>query len=493
MRLPCHSHGTLASQYTVVLLVGMLLMASVRVPAAAGAQTVGDPPASESDSARPNVLFIVVDDLRPELGAYGKDFMHTPHIDQLARQGMLFERAYVQQAVCAPSRNSMLTGLRPDSLGIYDLGTFFRTTVPDVVTLPQHFKRNGYQTEGMGKVFHRGHGNRDDTLSWSRPSWYPSVRNYAPRHPETGKRLPWIVSEKPTEKHYAARLADHAIERMRALRDTSFFLTVGFRKPHLPFKAPKKFWDLYDRDDIKLPYSQPPDDVTEYTLNHFGELKNYHDIPQEGILTREQALKMIHGYRASVSLVDVQVGRILEALEQTGLDENTLVVLWGDHGWKLGEYSDWNKHTNMETDTRVPLIVRAPGYDEARTDALVESIDIYPSLVELAGLPQPDHLQGRSFVPLLNDSGRSWKQAALSQYDRGQVMGYSLHTDRYRFVSWQKRSDPRWTQALELYDHRADPKETNNVAHNPEYAEVVQRMKTLLDEWRAGQGAGQKD
>lgn len=466
------------------LLSGLLLtlLTGVLAPSVC-AQADGDPPEGESSPSRPNVLFIIVDDLRPELGAYGKDFMHTPHIDQLARQGMLFERAYVPQAICAPSRNSMLTGLRPDSLGIYDLGTFFRTTVPDVVTLPQLFRQHGYQTESMGKVYHRGHGNRDDTLSWSRPFWAPKVD--MPRHPETNEKLPWFASDRLPSDHSGGRLGEHAIERMRALQDTSFFLAVGFRKPHLPFNVPKKFFQLYDRDQIELPYIQPPDGVTEYTLNHFGELKAYHGIPEEGILTRAQALSMIQGYRASVSYTDAQVGRLLDALEQTGLGKNTIVVLWGDHGWKLGEYSDWCKHTNMELDTRIPLIVRAPGYEGGqRTDALVESIDIYPSLADLAGLPQPSHLQGTSFVPLLKNPERSWKKAALSQYPRGTVMGYSIRTDRYRFVSWQERGHPQRTQAIELYDHRTDPGETENVAHQPEYADTVRRMRKLLVDWR---------
>lgn len=436
-------------------------------------------------AARPNVLLILVDDLRPETGAYDKPYMVTPRLDRLAAEGVLFERAYVQQAVCAPSRNSLFTGLRPDSLRVHDLSTFFRTRLPGVVTMPQHFRQAGYRVEGMGKTFHTGHGNRDDSLSWSAfPAWRP--KQIQPVDPQSGMKHPWVVAEEPEQAHSSWQLADHAIGRMQALRDSSFFLAVGFTLPHLPFVVPRKYWELYDPADIELPSPLPPRGATRYSLANFGELRKYHGIPQQGPLSAEQARSMVHGYRAAVSQVDSQVGRILDELDRLGLRDNTIVVLWGDHGWKLGEYGEWAKHTNFEVDTRIPLIVRAPGVRPARTRALAETIDLYPTLAELAGLPLAAGVQGSSLLPLLRDPGRPGKEAALSQYPRGEVMGYSLRTDRYRLVSWQRESDPRRTVARELYDHHRDPGETNNLALDPGYAATVRELEATLARVRGG-------
>ena len=456
---------------------------------------------SEKASApKMNVLFIAVDDLRPELSVYGTPRMVTPNFDRLAGQGLVFDRAYCQQAVCAPSRNSLLTGLRPDALNIYDLGTFFRKTVPGVVTLPQHFKANGYHTESIGKIYHVYHGNRDDSLSWSVPSWdYRPYRDQfrkitrndtsgieGPEPAVGSKRIPWYASEYPDEHQLDHGVASRAIERLSALKDHPFFLAVGFFKPHLPFVAPKKYWDLYPKDEVDLPTTDPPKGAPGYALTSFRELRKYHGIPSEGPLPNDQAVQMIRGYRASVSFIDLQLGRLLDALEHLDLARNTIIVLWGDHGWKLGEYGLWCKHTNFEWDTRSVLMVSAPGMRAKgqKTRSLTEFIDIYPTLCELAGLTLPGHVQGQSFVPLLDDPSQSLKNAALSQYpkDHEQLMGYGLRTDRYRLVSWRDFSSRTVVRENELYDHQSDPGETMNLARDPRYDSVVQALNTMLDQ-----------
>lgn len=454
----------------------------------------------KASAPKMNVLFIAVDDLRPELNVYGHSQMVTPHFDRLAEQGLVFDRAYCQQAVCAPSRNSLLTGLRPDALNIYDLGTFFRKTVPDVVTLPQHFKTNGYHTESIGKIYHVYHGNSDDSLSWSVPSWdyrpYRDQYRKITRNDTSGiegpepavgsKRIPWYASEYPDEHQLDYGVASRAIERLETLKDQPFFLAVGFFKPHLPFIAPQKYWDLYPTDEVELPSADPPTGAPNYAMTRFGELRKYHGIPAEGPLSKEQAVQMIRGYRASVSFIDVQLGRLLDALERLDLARNTIIVLWGDHGWKLGEYGSWCKHTNFEWDTRSVLMVSTPGMlaKGQKTRSLTEFIDIYPTLCELAELPLPGHLQGQSLATLLDHPEQSLKKAALSQYpkNRKALMGYSLRTDRYRLVSWRDLSHRTRIHENELYDHQSDPGETINLAGDPQYDSLVQALNTMLDQ-----------
>lgn len=460
-----------------------------------------------------NVLFIAVDDLRPELGCYGATQMVTPNIDRLAQDGILFENAYCQQAICAPSRNSIMTGLRPDALGIYDLGTFFRTTVPDVVTLPQQFKNNGYISEGVGKIFHAGHGNKNDELSWSVPFW--NFRDKAKklkkisRGDTTGlesslprlnkKLLPFYKSNAPEEHMMDGIIAEIAVNRIHKLKkqDHPFFLAVGFRLPHLPFVAPAKYWDLYNPENIQIPDKKEPDGMYQRAFVKWsGELNSYHGIAQyrnQGHLPDDLARNLIHGYYASVSMMDAQVGKLLNALEESGLRENTIVVLWGDHGWKLGEYGMWSKHSNSELDTRAPLIISAPGFPkEKTTKSLAELVDVYPTLCELAGLPKPNHLQGKSLTPVLTDPTVEVKKVAMSQYPRGKplegdrtkrsIMGYSVTDGRYRFTRWQSYKNPEKVIDRELYDHSSGRIATKNLAGSKEYEKEMQRMEKLLDE-----------
>lgn len=463
--------------------------------------------AEEQQNKKPNVLFIAVDDLRNELNSYGAKQIHSPNFDRLADEGMIFNNAYCMQAVCAPSRNSMMTGLRPDAIGIYDLYTFFRKKIPDVITLPQYFKENGYHSEGMGKIYHTGHGNQDDSLSWSIPLWKPRneiaqlkkisrgdtvglERDYPTI---AGKKLPWYSSTSMEEDMTDAMVATHAVQRLRELKDSTFFLAVGFVKPHLPFVAPKKYWDLYDSGKIEIPPTNPPEGMPEVALHNFGELRKYHGIQADGLLDEDQSRNLIHGYYACVSYIDAQLGRLLDALKENGLEENTIVVLWGDHGWKLGDYGSWCKHTNFEMDARAPLFVKVPGMEHqgSKTEALTEFIDVYPTLCELAGLPAPDHVQGNSLVPTLENPEFAVNKVAFSQYPRGKslgydrknsIMGYSIRSGPFRYTRWQLYEEPDSVVGSELYDVSKGRRADINLVLDSEYDEEVQRLNQLIDQ-----------
>ncbi len=480
---------------------------------------------------RPNVLFIAVDDLRPELACYGKSYIKSPNIDRIAKAGIRFNHAYCQQAVCSPSRSSLMTGTRPDTTRVWDLVTHFRQALPDVVTLGQHFKQNGYFVQGMGKIYHGGY---DDPVTWSVPWQTPKAVMYAlpenvalnqrrlegepdgtPAERKGGRKQDRSAQGAPSSNRDTrgpafegadvpdntfqdGKVAELAVSTLRDLsgKKEPFFLAVGFIKPHLPFVAPKKYWNLYDPSRIQLaPNKFRPTDAPDYAIVPGGEMRAYHGIP-EGSIPDDLARQLKHGYYAAVSYMDAQVGKVLDELDRLGLRKNTIVVLWGDHGWKLGEHDAWCKHTACENDTNAPLLLSVPGMKNAGagTDALVEFVDIYPTLCELAGLPLPAHLEGTSFKPLLEDPGRPWKTAAFSQYPRnpgqtkaGALMGYSMRTSRYRFTVWVGREDHSKVEAVELYDHQADPQENTNIARQPAQAE---RVKSLMEQWRRGwQGA----
>lgn len=455
---------------------------------------------SAAPSKKPNVLFIAVDDLRPELGCYGRDYIKSPNIDRIARAGMTFGRAYCQQAVCSPSRSSLLTGTRPDTTKVWDLVTHFRNAIPDVVTLPEHFKQNGYFVQGMGKIYHPGY---DDPRSWSVPWKTAPAPTYAllktpevkdedapvPRGEKKKPGPPFESADVPDDFYRDGKVANMAVETLRTLATKSepFFLAVGFAKPHLPFVSPKKYWDLYDPAQIKLaPNPYRPKGAPEYALTNSQELRNYVGMPAEGPIPDPVARQLKHGYYAAVSYTDAQIGKLLGELDRQGLTKNTIIVLWGDHGWKLGEHGEWCKHSNVENDTNAPLLLSVPGMKNAgkQTNALVEFVDIYPTLAELAALPLPKHLEGSSFKPLLDNPNLRWKPAAFSQYPRGQRrMGYSMRTDRYRFTVWVGRDDHSKIEAIELYDHKEDPQENVNIADLPENKALVDK---LMEQWRKG-------
>jgi iduronate 2-sulfatase len=460
--------------------------------------------AMAAETPRPNVLLICIDDLKPTLGCYGDRHAQSPNIDRLAARGVLFEAAYCNQAVCSPSRNALLAGLRSQTLGIYDLGTNFRKSVPNAVTLPQYFMQHGYRAEAMGKLFHVGHGNNEDAASWSVPHWraqsigYVLPENRAQTTREEARfsnqpeqraaQLPrgaaYESADVPDNEYADGKLADEAVRRLHEHQtrsdDQRFFMAVGFVKPHLPFCAPKKYWDLYDPQTLPMPErSTPPDGAPDFGPTNWGELRQYKDMPERGPLTPEQTRTLIHGYYAATSYVDAQVGRVLDALDATGFAQNTIVVLWGDHGWHLGDHGQWCKHTNYEQAARIPVIVAAPGAKAGvKTGALIESVDIYPTLAALAGLPAPIGLDGRSFVPTLNDPAVGGRDHAIHVYPRGNRIGRAIRTERYRLVEWKVPGESPDTAVLELYDYVADPGETANLA--AKQPEVVARLRTLL-------------
>lgn len=457
--------------------------------------------AASAALGKPNVLLICVDDLKPLLGCYGDTLVKSPNIDRLAARGVLFEAAYCNQAVCSPSRNALLAGLRPQSLGIYELSTNFRKAVPDAVTLPQHFMRNGYRAEGLGKIFHVGHGNVNDEASWSVPHYSPKTISYALQEnnpPEStreealfdNKKEAWKLprgapvesADVPDNRYGDGMIADEAIKRLEAAKqkpDEPLFLAVGFLKPHLPFVAPKKYWDLYEPAAFKLAELQTaPKGAPEFAPTTWGELRQYKDMPETGPLTPEQQRHLIHGYHAATSYMDAQLGRVLDALEASGLAQNTIIVLWGDHGWHLGDHGMWCKHTNYEQAAHIPLIVAAPSVKPTRTKALVETVDIYPTLSELAGLPAPAKIDGKSFATVLKNPNASARDSVIHVYPRGDKLGRAIRTARYRMVEWKTIGAPADSAVMELYDYESDPAETRNLAADK--PEVVAELRAIL-------------
>ena len=443
-----------------------------------------------------NVLFIVSDDLIPQLGCYGETQMVTPNIDRLAAQGMVFERSYCQQALCAPSRASLLTSLRPDSTGIYDLNNLVSDKLPKRITLPAYFKQNGYETISIGKIFHH---LKDSPGAWSKAPVGGRRPFYAT---EEGLRLgsenrklnpglkadkgaPFEMADVPDNAYADGKFTDYAVEELQRLKAKRFFLCVGYNKPHLPFTAPKKYWDLYDPGKIKLPANPfPPANASSYSARDYKGLQDFVGFTKEKgrPVPEDMARRLIHGYYACVSFVDAQVGRLMQELETLHLKENTIVVFWGDNGFKLGTHGSWLKQTNFEDDTRVPLIVSAPGMKAAgkHTKALVESVDIYPTLCELCGLKLPAQpMEGTSFAPLLEKPDREWKNAAFSQSPVGDVMGYAVRTKQFRYVEWRKLKTG-FILERELYDHETDPGENVNSIADPRYAVVIKGLEQVM-------------
>ena len=489
----------------------------------------------EADPVLPNILFIPVDDLRPDLGCYGITSILSPNIDRLAADGVSFTRAYCQQSVCNPSRASLLTGLRPDSIQVWDLRTSFRDAVPEVVTLPQYFKQNGYTSIGLGKTFHN---NIPDTLSWTRKphiegypfdpdAVYLNEENLQIQEAKKQKLMAegrnridqlghWYlkanaveIADAEDDDYFDGAQTSLAIEILNELvkEKEPFFLSVGYYRPHLPFNAPKKYWDLYDRASLPLAQNQfPPEGSPEFAVHGDQELRSYddcHDLPwpTEEPWDEARQRELLHGYHASVSYIDAQVGRLLDELDRLGIRENTIVVLWGDHGWKLGEHNGWCKQTNYEIDTRVPMIFSGKGVEakDRKSSALTEFVDIYPTLCEMAGLPVPAHLQGSSLVPLLSDPDKPWKKAAFSQFLLGRFgppetrlqerMGYTIRTERYRYVEWyfwNKDSNTRGELlARELFDHASDPGENLNLAQDSSYTDTIKALSKQLNQgWK---------
>jgi len=459
---------------------------------AASVQAAPEPP------SKPNVLFIAVDDLRPDFGCYGNTEVKSPNLDRLASEGLLFRRAYCQFPLCMPSRASLLSGYRPES--IKKTGKVTGRVPSDTVTLPQLFRNSGYATVSTGKIYH---DNNDDPAAWVRRhtdtfdaegKWcngYCSgyqleanralVQNYLQGKRRQGLPASSIteITDTPDEKTPDGIVAHRAVEELRTFKQTGepFFLAVGFYRPHMPLTAPKKYWDMYPRDKIKLPddFRQPDDGIPRYD---WDEVRRYGDCPWEGPMPEDKAKEIIQGYYASVSFVDAQVGKVLDELRRLGLEENTIIILWSDNGWSLGEHGLFSKHTNYETSTHVVMMLRVPWLPaQPATSALVELVDIYPTLAELCRLPAPGYLEGLSVVPLLSDPHCQWKTGAFSCLRKDTER--TIRTERYRLIEHPGGQ-------IELYDHETDPGEDHNLVQDSAHAAALKRLRDRLRAgWRA--------
>ena len=441
---------------------------------------------------RPNVLLICIDDLRPDLGCYGNDLIVSPHIDALASEGCLFKRHYVQSAICGPSRTTLMTGIIQQGWDLWGNVRKGGVEPEKAIALPHLFRQNGYKTICIGKITHEPGGVMDEKqlihqipFSWDtsytavgkwKTPWRAffayangDAHNTAMRIGVETPRLPYETEDVEDDGYPDGLNAIEAISQLKLLGNEKkpFFLAIGFYKPHLPFNAPKKYWDLYDRDRIPLASNDfPPENSNiDYCLNKSPELTTHYPWPDgPGVVSEEHAKDLKHAYFACISYVDAQIGKILDELKRQRFDENTIVLLWSDHGWHLGEHGIFGKMTNFDIATNSPLIIKAPGYDMAGkvTDALVETVDIYPTLADLCGIEYEDNLDGESLVPILENTTLKGKPYARSFYYRNLALGKTIKTDAYRIVRWATESDS--TVAIELYDHMSDPEENINIA-----------------------------
>jgi len=492
----------------------------------------------KKEDVKPNILFISIDDLRPTLGAYGDSTAITPNIDQLAAEGMTFRQTFTQVAVCAPSRASLMTGLRPDSTRVWHLGDKFRDINPNTVTMPQYFSKFGYHTVNLGKIFHN---YMPDSISWDEPDLRPVQylrQDWLNRDGETfyisedvnrsqEKKRDSLLKLRPVR--YAdgwntgpaweaaavhdtmyydgaqTELAKKTLTRL-AKTDKPFYMGLGYFRPHLPFAAPKKYWDLYDSEKIPLAANpNVPENAPGFTMNSMYELRHYDGFNQIGHpessfrMSEDISRKLKHGYYASVSYVDALLGNLISHMKEIGIYENTIIIIWGDHGWKLGEHNSWGKMTNYNIDLKVPMIIRYPNQKNrgAQTFEITELIDMFPSLCELAGIPTPNYLQGTSFVPLIKNPERVWKNAAFSQFHRrprhsadgNRYMGYSINTKKYHYIEWYTWDPKTGTRdelkSTELFDRENDPNETVNIAAQQTLSKVVKRLsEQLADGWQ---------
>ena len=458
-------------RFQAILLAAIFAIAVVDVNAAV-AQL-------KTETSPPNVLFIAIDDLKPELGCYGVKDIVTPSIDKLADQSTVFLNAHCQFPVCGGSRASLMTGLRPESVGVMDLKTSMRAKNPDVVTMPQCFRNNGYATAAVGKIYDpRCVDNKktNDAPSWSIP--YSQIPHSKVKDAKTKQVT--VASKFDDDELTDGWIRGEGVRLMRQLKsgDKPFFLAVGFKKPHLPFVAPQKYWDLYSPEQIQLAKHRGGiENDNGYSIHNSSEYRGYEGVPAEGPFSEELQRRSIHGYKACVSFIDAQVGLLLDELETLGLKENTIVVLWGDHGFHLGDHGMFGKHTTLEQATRVPLVIHVPGSKGSTTTSPVELCDIYPTLGELAGIGCPK-LDGRSFKSVIADASQTSRDGALTVFKSKGAYGYSFRTQRYRYTEWVNKKSK--TVAKDLYDYQTDPLETVNLADQPKFAEIQQTLATQL-------------
>lgn len=432
-----------------------------------------------SENKKPNILFIAVDDLRPELNFYGANHIKSPNLDKLAGESLVFNRAYCNVPVCGASRASLLTGMRPTRNRFITARTSKDIEVPNVSSLPVLLKQNGYKTISNGKIYHH---NNDDAKAWDEIWQADGLWSYAlPESQEirrnTQRGLPFEAAEVHDSVYRDGKLALKVIKDLNKLKASNqpFFLTMGLMKPHLPFTAPQKYWDLYDREDIELPESYvQPATTPKQAFHNYGELRNYENIPKKGDLPDDLAKELIHGYYACVSYIDAQIGLVLDELKRLELEDDTIVILWGDHGWNLGDHKLWCKHVTFETALRTPLIIKVPGKTKGeKTDAITEYIDIYPSLAELVGLEVPKTVEGKSFIPIINGE-KSEKNWAVSKFKDAVTL---IKGDLF-YTEWT--DDKGVAYARMLFDHKTDPLELDNLAEKIEYKERVGQLAIEL-------------
>ncbi|WP_165453925.1 sulfatase [Hyunsoonleella flava] len=440
------------------------------------------------DKTPKNILFIAVDDLRPELNFYGANHIQSPNLDKLANESLVFNRAYCNVPVCGASRASLLKGVRPTRHRFINYKTRADVDAPDAISLPNLLQQNGYTTISNGKIYHY---NNDDSLAWHN-NWFPkgNIRDYQlekniVENQGAGQANGGAVSHEMAQVHDTAyfdgKIAQKGIADLRELKQKKepFFLALGFMKPHLPFNAPKKYWDLYDRNSIELPESYiQPKSTPRKAFHNFGELRQYNNVPKKGDITDALAKELIHGYYACVSYVDAQIGLVLDELKRLELEDDTIVILWGDHGWNLGDHKLWCKHVTFETALRTPLIIKVPGKTKGqKTDAITEYIDIYPTLTELVGIKAPETVEGKSFVPILNGK-TSKKDWAVSKFKDAVTL---IKGDLF-YTEWTKDDGVAYERML--FDHKTDPLELENLAEKPDYQETVKVLaKELRENW----------
>ena len=434
-----------------------------------------------------NVLFIAVDDMNTDLGCYGDKLVKSPNIDRLAAMGRRFERAYCQYPLCSPSRSSLMTGLRPDTTHIFDLKTHFREVIPDVVTLSQLFKNNGYYAARVGKIYHYGNPGDigtpglDDPKSWSHTvnpagrdhtTLEPDVINYTPKR-GLGSSMAYLSDKKgKDDEHTDGKVAAETIKLLEENRNKPFFIACGFYKPHTPWVAPKKYFDLYPMEKIQVPH------VTEAQMKNVpaAALDSTKPWPSFGV-TEQQARESKQAYYAAISFVDAQLGHVLDAMDRLKLWDNTVVVFWSDHGYHVGDHGLWMKRSLFENSARVPLVIVSPKMKQAGKSSprTVEFVDLYPTLADLAGLEAPANLAGKSLKPLLNDPKAAWDKPAFTQVWRDGFSGHSVRTERYRYTEWDNGK-----KGTELYDYTTDPGEERNLVNDPKHSAVIAELRSAV-------------
>ena len=430
----------------------------------------------------PHVLFLAIDDLKPLLGCYGDPIAKTPNVDRLASTGTVFLNSHCQWPVCGPSRASLMTSLRPEAVGVMDLKTDMRARNPEVLTLPQHFRNQGYATAACGKIYDPR--CVDDKKTNDAPSWSVPYQTLPFSKLKFGGRKEFALALDVADDELAdGVIAQQGLALLKKLSkgDSPFFLAVGFKKPHLPFIAPKRYFDLYDREALPLAsHAGGIEGDSGYLLHDSPEFRGYEGVPKEGPIREDLARESLHAYYACVSYVDAQVGLLLAELDRLGLRENTVIALWGDHGFHLGDHSMWGKHSALEQATRSPLIICPPPGGKAvpETTTPVEFIDLYPTLCELAGLPVPAEIQGRSLVPVIRGDQPSVRSGALTVFGKKGSLGYSYRTERHRYTEWVNKFGK--TVATDLFDYQTDPLETKNLAADSASAPLIQELAARL-------------